>query len=420
MIWSLGREDFLTIRCGSSAAVLFVGVAVLTSGHKARAGASSARHSAAPVIRFRSAALNAPAHRRCWNRNAASAQSVGEYLQEAFVWLVHRRAKQHHNNDIWDLRANRVRELSAIEHALARGTYRFSPLRRVMTKTGEELDVWCARDALVLKALALCLAKVLPRSTRCTHLKTHGGLKGAVRAVASELSNHRFVLRTDVKSYYASIDHFRLLDRLALYVSDRSVINLVSQYLRRSVERGGCFWDFERGISLGCPLSPLMGAFYLHELDSVMGRAMDRGELFYVRYMDDILVLSRSRWGLRRAICSVNKVLHDLDLSKHPDKTFIGRIDRGFDFLGYHFSRDCEGQTVLSLAPITIAKHQEKLSRLYEQVRRAKTVKTSGMSCWAMHQNRTTISTIIDDYKRRWLAWARGGLGSCGLNLYEQ
>jgi RNA-directed DNA polymerase len=125
------------------------------------------------------------------------------------MWLAHRRAKQHHNNDIWDLRANRVRELSAIGCALARGTYSFSPLRRLTTKTGEELDVWCARDALVLKALAICLAKVLPRSTRCTNLKTHGGLKGAVRAVADELSSHRFVLRTDVKSYYASIVSFQ-------------------------------------------------------------------------------------------------------------------------------------------------------------------------------------------------------------------
>ncbi len=43
--------------------------------------------------------------------------------------------------------------------------------------------------------------------------------------------------------------------------------NLSGQYLRRSSERGGVFWDYERGISLGCPLSPLIGAFYLKRLD---------------------------------------------------------------------------------------------------------------------------------------------------------
>ncbi len=64
---------------------------------------------------------------------------------------------------------------------------------------------------------------------------------------------------------------------------------------------------------------------------------MARLGLFYVRFMDDVLVLSPTRWKLRRAVRAVNGVLGDLGLEKHPDKTFIGRIERGFDFLGYHF-----------------------------------------------------------------------------------
>ncbi len=55
-----------------------------------------------------------------------------------------------------------------------------------------------------------------------------------------------------------------------------------------------------------------------------------------VRFMDDILVLAPTRWKLGRAVKAVNEVLASLRLEKHPDKTFIGRIERGFDFLGYH------------------------------------------------------------------------------------
>ncbi len=55
--------------------------------------------------------------------------------------------------------------------------------------------------------------------------------------------------------------------------------------------------------------------------------------LFYVRFMDDILVLAPTRWKLRRAVKAVNAVLDALRLEKHPDKTVIGRIERGFDFL---------------------------------------------------------------------------------------
>ena len=69
------------------------------------------------------------------------------------------------------------------------------------------------------------------------------------------LAANRFVMRTDVKSYYASIDHIALMDRLGRHIDDRAILNLLGQYMRRTAERGGWFWDYERGISLGCPLS---------------------------------------------------------------------------------------------------------------------------------------------------------------------
>ena len=61
-----------------------------------------------------------------------------------------------------------------------------------------------------------------------------------------------------MKSYYASIDHDLLLDRLADFIQDPRVLNLVRQYLKRTVECG-LFWEFEKGIALGYPLSPVMG-----------------------------------------------------------------------------------------------------------------------------------------------------------------
>ena len=54
--------------------------------------------------------------------------------------------------------------------------------------------------------------------------------------------------------------------------------------------------------------------------------------------MDDFIVLTTTRWKLKRAVKAVNQRLNALKLEKHPDKTFIGRIDKGFGFLGYHVS----------------------------------------------------------------------------------
>ena len=56
--------------------------------------------------------------------------------------------------------------------------------------------------------------------------------------------------------------------------------------------------------------------------------------------MDDWVILAKTRWALRRVVQQVNTILDHLKLEKHPDKTFIGRIDRGFDFLGYRFVAD--------------------------------------------------------------------------------
>jgi len=84
-----------------------------------------------------------------------------------------------------------------------------------------------------------------------------------------------------------------------------------------------------------------------------------------VRYMDDILVLTRTRSPLHRAVRTLNQVFNRLKLVQAPDKTFIGRIARGFEFLGYQFSTQR-----LPLAAKTLERHAARWHRLYEQQKR--------------------------------------------------
>ena len=223
------------------------------------------------------------------------------------------------------------------------------------------LEQLASDDVLVLKAMSIVLGAVLPVSPCCTHVDGHGGAKTAVRQVLAGLAANRIVLRTDVKSYYASIDHALLMDRLARFISDRTMINLCGQYMKRTAEQVEWFWNHDRGISLGCPLSPLIGAFFLSDLDA----RMEQTGLFYVRFMDDILVLAPTHARPRTAVRAVNETLSTLRPEKHPDKTFIGKIHRGFDFLGYRF-----GAPALKLAQATIEKFVEPATQLYEQGRR--------------------------------------------------
>ncbi len=87
---------------------------------------------------------------------------------------------------------------------------------------------------------------------------------------------------------------------------------------------------------------------------------------------------------------AVNEALVSLGLEKHPDKTFIGRIEKGFDFLGYHF-----GLEGLSVAKETLTKFVERATRLYEQ-----------------EQERPDGPSMLGMYVRRWNGWLKGGLGN--------
>jgi retron-type reverse transcriptase len=199
-------------------------------------------------------------------------------------------------------------------------------LQKVTKSNGGNIHLWTSIDSLVLKLLSWVLQPYLPSSPLCTHLKGHGGSKQTVTSIQAEIPNNTFVFRTDVKSYYESINHEILLDKLSVYIKDKMMMNLLSQYLKRSIESGGVFRDITRGISSGCPLSPIISSFYLYELD----KEMEGKPVYYRRYMDDIIVLSPSRWKLRKAIKTVNQHFEKRKLKQHPDKTDIGRIKNGF------------------------------------------------------------------------------------------
>ena len=317
-----------------------------------------------------------------------------ETMDAAFDWLCARRRDWPDHADVWAFRRNWQHEKRLIQRQIRAGIYRFSLQTRVTTSSASVAHIWSARDALVLKALTLVLFDVLPASRRCTHLKGHGGLKDAVRQAASNIQQHNFAFRTDVKSYYDSIDHGLLIERLKRHIRDERVLGLIRQYLGRTSESGGIFYEFNQGISAGCSLSPLIGAFFLNDLDNRMEQQAVREGLFYVRYMDDILLFAPSRWKLRRAVNSVNEELAVLGLEQHPDKTFIGYIARGFDFLGYRFGSN----GLVGLAHQTIVNFEAKLTRLYEQ------------RCDGSEKRIAMLERDIKKYITRFSGWVYGGL----------
>ena len=302
-------------------------------------------------------------------------------IDQAYEWLCERRKEYSANSDVWHLRWQWEKIKPRLKTQLLAGEHRLRANAR-FTVDGKTIELLSSLDALVLKAVALVLTEHLKPhlSPHCYHIAGHGGLKGAVRAVAENLADNKFVLRSDVLSYYASIDHEILYDLACPYILDQRVRDLLWAYMRRTVYEDGIYRDITRGIPLGCSLSPLMGALYLKPLDD---RITETG-LFYARFMDDWVTLSPTRWKLRKAVKLTNQILADLHVEKHPDKTYIGKISKGFDFLGYSFTP--QG---LGVAQKTIDRHLERLDRLYEQ---------------------GADSERIGQYIRRWRRWVRAGV----------
>ena len=92
---------------------------------------------------------------------------------------------------------------------------------------------------------------------------------------------------------------------------------------------------------------------------------------------------------LSNRLLDVRLPIASVALTEHSDKAFIGRIDKGFDFLGYHFSR-----AGLSIAIKTVERFVKHATQLYEH-----------------EQHGSTGTPLFGRYVRRWESWALGGLG---------
>ncbi len=166
------------------------------------------------------------------------------------------------------------------------------------------------------------------------------GAKDALRRVDMLLkAGHVHVVDADLKSYFDTIPHERLMTLFKQRVADGRVLALVESFLGAGVLEETRDWQpTERGTPQGGVISPLLANIYLNPLDHQMAAA--GWEM--VRYADDVVILCRSRTEAEQALEEVKQWVSEAGLQLHPDKTRITDASQkggGFDFLGYHFER---------------------------------------------------------------------------------
>jgi RNA-directed DNA polymerase len=233
--------------------------------------------------------------------------------------------------------------LAELGTALKAGRYRPEAVKRVEIPKGDgktrPLGIPTVKDRIVQTAVKLAIEPIFEAKFRPESygFRPGRGCKDALREVDRLLhEGYVFVVDADIKSYFDSIPHDRLMARVEERLSDGRALDLIRSWLKQDILKDMERWQPTSGTPQGAVISPLLANIYLHPLDERLAALGHR----MVRYADDFVVLCKSREEAVIALREIESWMAENGLSLHPDKTHVGdsrMVGEGFDFLGYRF-----------------------------------------------------------------------------------
>jgi RNA-directed DNA polymerase len=160
--------------------------------------------------------------------------------------------------------------------------------------------------------------------------------KDALRKVWKEIQEERqWIVDADLKDFFGSVDHEKLLTLVAQRVADGRVLQLIEGMLKAGSYGKGRLFPSERGTPQGGVISPLLSNILLTPFDQEMRRRGHR----LTRYADDWVVICKSVAETQAAIAAALRILSELGVQLHPQKTRVVHVQQGFEFLGYKIKR---------------------------------------------------------------------------------
>ena len=277
---------------------------------------------------------------------------------------------------------------------LRTGTYTPQPIRRAHipklgTNETRPLGIPTVRDRVVQAAVVNVIEPIFERdfAEHSYGFRPGRGCKDALRRVSQLLEEgYVHVVDADLKGYFDSIPHDRLMSRVKERIADGRVLRLIGDFLKADILDDMKRWTPEQGAPQGAVLSPLLSNVYLDPLDHLMARH----GIEMVRYADDFVILCKTAEDAARALELVKQWVAGNGLTLHPEKTrIVDSRTQSFDFLGYTF----QGQEHWP--------RKKALQKMRDTIR-AKTIRQNGRS----------IQCVIADVNktvRGWFAYFKHG-----------
>ena len=182
--------------------------------------------------------------------------------------------------------------------------------------------------------------------------------KDALRKIWKEIqSGSEWIVDGDLRDFFGSVDHEKLLTLVAQRVADGRVLRLIQAMLKAGSYGKGQLFPTERGTPQGGVVSPALSNILLTPFD----REMRLRGYQLTRYADDWVITCKSVAEAKAAVDTARRILKQLGVELHPQKTRITHVQEGFEFLGYKIKR---GQRQMHL-PESMIRSQARQGALY-------------------------------------------------------
>jgi RNA-directed DNA polymerase len=273
----------------------------------------------------------------CWNQH-----SLKNFISAMFKKLKRKNRSLSDKSYWWIFSWSWSVELPKRLDEFIRGCYKFEPMKMIPFKD-ETITLWSHQDRFFIRTLFYLIKPMFKHivSKRCLHLQGPSGVSVAIDLIKKALlkGDFYYFARIDVSGFYASIDRKILTQQVQGHFQDPRMLNYLDQVINIPTLQNGAIINPTNGIPRRSSLSNFFSAIYLAELD----RAFDKKSgIFYLRYQDDIIALTRTKREFEYVKRRIKKIFSELKLRYARTKTKMGVLNRGFHMLGIEFKLNIE------------------------------------------------------------------------------